>query len=123
MSSAINQLQLLQQNLQNTQIQKQQLQNQLLEIDSALQSMHNTEKAYKILGHIMVSIPAEKLSQELQEKKEVFSLRLKNFITQEEKLKKNLEELQKEAVKELGTKNGWTVSRNYRAIGSIEGRI
>ncbi|MBI2582191.1 prefoldin subunit [Candidatus Woesearchaeota archaeon] len=106
MSSAINQLQLLQQNLQNTQIQKQQLQNQLLEIDSALQSMHNTEKAYKILGHIMVSIPAEKLSQELQEKKEVFSLRLKNFITQEEKLKKNLEELQKEAVKELGTKNG-----------------
>lgn len=105
-SSKVSQLQLLQQNLQNILLQKQQLQSQQAEMDSALEGLENTEKAYKIVGHIMIASSTEKLSRDLQEKKETLSLRLKNFIIQEEKLKKSMEEVQKEAVKELGAKNG-----------------
>lgn len=108
MSSAIGQLQLLQQNMQNILLQKQQLQNQLAEIDSAMENVEGAEKAYKIVGHIMIASPREKLSQELEEKKEILSLRLKNYMAQEEKLKKSMEELQKEVVGELKKKNGRT---------------
>ncbi len=105
MNSSINQLQLLQQNLQNILLQKQQFQNQLAEIDSALENVQGAEKAYKIVGHIMIASSPEKLTPELEEKKEMLALRLKNYIAQEEKLKKSMEAVQKEAVKELGNKN------------------
>lgn len=105
MSSTINQLQLLQQNLQSILIQKQQLQNQQEEINSALEELINAEKAYKILGHIMIASPKEKLLQDLEDQKKMVALRLKNVVTQEEKIKKSMEELQGEVVKELGKKN------------------
>ncbi len=65
----INQLQLLQQNLQNLELQKQQFQNQLVEIDSALTELKSTEKAYKIVGKIMLAASREELSKDLSEKK------------------------------------------------------
>jgi len=102
--SKIAQLQLLQQNLQNILLQKQQLQNSLLELESALQEIKSTEKSYKILGHIMVAVSPDKLSKELQEQKEMNNLRLKNYLSQEEKLKKSIEDTQKELMQ--GTKNG-----------------
>lgn len=101
--SKINQLQLLQQNMQNLLIQKQQLQNVLLEIDSALQEIKSSEKCYKILGHIMVASPKDAVSKELAEKKEMNLLRLKNYLSQEEKLKKSMADIQKEIMQE--TKN------------------
>lgn len=105
--SKVNQLQLLQQNMQVIVHQKQQLQNQLTEIDSALEGLKNSEKAYKIVGHIMVAYSANTLSGNLFEKKEILNLRFKNFITQEEKFKRDIEVLQEEVVKELGSnKNG-----------------
>ena len=51
----ITQLQLIQQNLQNTLLQKQQLQKQLTEIDSALKELETSPTAYKIIGNIMVA--------------------------------------------------------------------
>ncbi len=102
--SKVNQLQLLQQNMQVIIDQKQLLQNQLAEIDSALDGLKNSEKAYKIVGHIMIAHPAPALSSSLAEKKEILALRFKHFTAQEEKLKRDLEVLQKEAVKELGSK-------------------
>lgn len=100
-TSKINQLQLLQQNLQNILLQKQQLQHQQIELDSALEALQKTEKSYKIVGHLMVAAPKETLAKELEEKKEMAGLRLKTFITQEEKLTKSMEELQKEVLKEM----------------------
>lgn len=105
--SKVNQLQLLQQNMQVIVHQKQQLQNQLAEIDSALDGLKDSEKAYKIVGHIMVACPTAALSGSLAEKKEILGLRLKNFTAQEEKLKREFEVLQKEAIKEFSSnKNG-----------------
>jgi len=100
-SSKINQLQLLQQNLQQVINQKQQFQSQIMEFDSALQELETTDKAYKIVGKIMVASPKNKLVQELQEKKEVVEVRIKNFEKQELKLKESLEKAQAEVMKEL----------------------
>lgn len=99
--SKITQLQLLQQNLQNLLLQKQQLQNKVLEVESALHEIKTSEKCYKILGHIMVAAPKDALSKELNEKKEINHFRLKNCLSQEEKLKKSIEDTQKEALKEM----------------------
>lgn len=104
-SEKINQLQLLQQKVQGILAQKQQIQSQMVELDSALTELGKTKKSYKILGNIMVAVLKEDLSQELEDKKEVAEVRLKNFIKQEERLKKNLEDLQKEVVRELKSKN------------------
>ena len=91
----ITQLQLLQQNLQNILVQKQQFQRQLTEIDSALNETESAETTYKILGNIMVSTNKESLQKELKEKKDLLDLRLKNFEKQETALKEKTEELQK----------------------------
>ena len=103
-SPKINELQLLQQNLQNLVSQKQQLQSQMVEIDSALSELQTTNKAYRILGKIMLAIPKEDLIKELREKKDVAEIRLKNVGRQEEKIKENLETVQKEVIKELREK-------------------
>lgn len=100
-SNKINQLQLLQQNLQNIMVQKQQTQNQLLEFDSALTELKSTEKAYQITGKIMLAASKEKLTKELQEKKDVAEVRLKNFTKQEEKLQQSIDQLQQEVMEDL----------------------
>ena len=99
--SKISQLQLLQQNLQNVLLQKQQLQNKVMEAESALQEITASEKCYKILGHIMVVSAKDDLIKELTEKKEMDSLRLKNYLSQEEKLKRSIDDTQKEVMKEM----------------------
>ena len=100
-SAKINQLQLLQQNLQNILSQKQQMQEQLMEINSALTELKKTETAYRIVGKIMIATHRDTLQSELHEKREVLEIRVKNFTEQEEKLKKNLEKTQKEVLEEL----------------------
>ncbi len=100
-SSKVAQLQLLQQNIQNVLTQKQQLQGQLVELDSALTELKTTDKAYKIVGKIMLAAHKDELIKDLNEKKEFVSLRIKSFSQQEEKLQKSFEEIQKEVVQEM----------------------
>ena len=97
----INQLQLLQQNLQNNSLQKQQLQAQMIEFDSALKELEQTDKAYKIVGKVMLAASQQDLVKELTEKKEVVELRLKNFTQQEQQLQEKIAELQQEVMTEL----------------------
>ena len=96
----INQLQLLQQNLQNTMLQKQQLQKQLIEIESALKGIETSTAAYKIIGNIMIASKKEDLQKDLKQKKEILDLRLKNFEKQEQTLKQKTEEIQKKVMEE-----------------------
>tara|TARA_Y100000310_G_C20633754_1_gene790069 strand:- start:1398 stop:1715 length:318 start_codon:yes stop_codon:yes gene_type:complete len=100
-SNSMQQLQLTQQNLQNIMMQKQQVQSQLVELESALTELKTTDKAYKIVGKIMIATSKDELAKDLEEKKEVAEVRLKNFNNQEEKLKGNMEELQQEVMKEM----------------------
>lgn len=103
-SDKINQLQLLQQNLHNILLQKQQIESQLEEINSALSGLENTKKAYQIVGNIMIASSKENLAKELKEKREVAEIRIKKLEEQEERLKKNLESIQQEVMKELKKK-------------------
>ena len=97
----IMQLQILEQNLNNLNMQKQQFQNQLIEIESALKELKGSKKAYKIIGYIMVSGTKEEIEKDLEQKKEVADLRIKNFEKQEKTLKDKANELQKEVMSQL----------------------
>ncbi len=103
-SDKINQLQLLQQNLQSLSQQKQQMQEQLVELDSALNEVKSTEKAYKIVGKIMIATSKDSLQKDLEQKKEVAEIRLKNFTKQEDALQQSMKDIQKQVMEELKKK-------------------
>jgi len=99
--SKVAQLQMLHQNLQTLLVQKQHFQLQLNETESALKEVKDSQQAYKIIGNIMVLSSAAAIDTDLKEKRETFELRLKNIETQEERLRKKSEELQKQLMAEL----------------------
>ncbi len=99
----MQQMQLIEQNLQQFLMQKQQFQQSMIETESALNELSNAKESYKILGGVMLSTNKEELQKELTMKKEEINLRIKTIETQEKKLKEKADELRKEFMKE--TKN------------------
>jgi len=98
----IQELQLIEQNLSNLLMQKQNFQSRLLENENALREVHETKKqTYKILGSIMVAVEKDQLKKDLDSEKEILDLRIKSIEKQENKLKDRAQELQKEILKEL----------------------
>mgnify|MGYP001558793506 CR=1 FL=1 len=104
-SAKITQLQLLQQNLQNVLSQKQQIESEIIEVNSAVSQLQSTSSAYKIVGKIMVSVARENLISELGARGEVLEIRLQNCTKQEEKIKASMEKVQQEVVQEMRSKN------------------
>ncbi|HLC82081.1 MAG TPA: prefoldin subunit [Candidatus Nanoarchaeia archaeon] len=98
-SDKVSQLQLTQQNLHSVAAQKQQLESQLAELSSALKEIYTAKESFKIIGQIMVSADKNVLQKELEQKKEIVAIRLKNFTKQEELLTKTIEGLQQEVLK------------------------
>ena len=98
----INQLQLFEQSLQNLLMQRQQIQSQLVEIESALNELKGASESYKIIGNIMVSAKPDDLQQSLESKKETLQLRIKTFEKQENHIKEKAEKLQAEVMGILG---------------------
>jgi len=105
MQEKIGQIQLIQQNLENFGMQKQQFQVQQTEIETALLEIKNTNTAYKIVGNIMVLTDKEKLRKDLEEKNEMLTIRVNTIEKQEDKLRSKFEELQQEVMKNLEDKN------------------
>lgn len=103
----IQQLQMIEQSINNLLSQKQQFQSQLIEIDSALTEMKDTNEVYKIVGNIMVKGEKEKLKKDLDSKKEIVELRIKTIEKQEKDIKEKAKNLQSEVLKEMenGDKN------------------
>ena len=97
----INQLQMLEQSMQNLLIQKQQFQLQQVEIESALKELEKVDKAYKIVGNIMVLSTKDDLKNDLKSKKEVIELRIKSMEKQENQLRDKASKLQDEVLKEM----------------------
>jgi len=84
----IAQLQVLEQNLQNFLLQKQAFQTQLVEIDNALEEVgKNNGAVYRIIGSVMVVSDKEDVKKDLESKREVLSIKIKNVEKQEEKIK------------------------------------
>ncbi len=94
----IQQLQLLEQNLSNFLMQRQQFQLQLIEIDSALEELKGKKTAYKIIGNIMVATSTEELEKELMDKKKTSELRVSSMEKQEERLKEKSKALRTEVL-------------------------
>lgn len=90
----INQLTMLEQNLQNVVMQRQQFMTQLREVETAHEELEKTKTAYKIVGNIMVLTDKEELKIELTSKMEMLKLRISTIENQEAKLKKKGEDLQ-----------------------------
>ena len=100
--SQISELQMMEQAFQNLSLQKQNFQLQLAEVDSALEELSKAEKAYKIVGNIMVASDKEEMKKELESKKEVLSLRIKTLEKQENSFREKASELQKKVIEKLG---------------------
>ena len=100
----IQQLQMIEQGMQNFLMQKQQFQQQLVEVDSALSELEKTDSAYKIVGNIMVGADKEELKKDLQKKKEMIELRIKTVEKQESQMKDKAESMQSEVMEGLKSK-------------------
>jgi len=94
----LKELQLIEQNSQQYQMQRQQFQTQLAEIESALDELKATKESYKIIGNIMVKTDKESLEKDLNEKKQIFELRISTLEKQEGKLKDKAKELRAEVM-------------------------
>ncbi|MBD3313353.1 prefoldin subunit beta [Candidatus Woesearchaeota archaeon] len=94
----IAQLQMFEQNLQGSLVQKQNLQAQLMEIESALNEVGNAETPYKIIGNIMVRTDKDSLKKDLEQKKEVIELRIKSLEKQEQNIKDKAKKTQTEVL-------------------------
>ena len=95
----IARLQLLEQNLQNFLMQKQSLQTQLNEVSGAVEELKKSKgNVYKIVGNIMVLSEKNNLEKDLNSKKELIELRIKNLEKQEEKIREEATELQNEVL-------------------------
>lgn len=102
----IGRMQLLEQNIQNLMLQKQQFQSQLVEVNSALEELEKAETAYKIIGNVMVLSKKDDLKKDLGSKKEMVDLRINAIEKQEEELKEKAKKLQSEVLSEMKEKNG-----------------
>jgi len=99
----IEQLQQIDHNMNALMQQKQQIQSQLFEIDSALNELVKVEEAYRIVGGVMVKGKAKDFTEDFTSKKEVIKLRLKAIERQETQLREKAKELQEVVMKELKT--------------------
>lgn len=105
----ISQLQLLDQNVQNLLMQKQQIQAQQIEVDTALEEVIKAKTGvYQIVGPVMVAADPVKVKADLESRKEMLTLRMKSFDKQEAQLKEKASKLQEEVLQELQKNKGET---------------
>jgi prefoldin beta subunit len=97
----IRQLQLAEQSMQALFAQKQSLQMQLVEIDTALKGLEDAKEAYRILGNVMILSDKASLQEDLKAKKETIELRIKSFGKQEKATRERAESIQKEVLEEM----------------------
>ena len=95
---SIQRLQMMEQNLQSLNMQKQQFQAQLFEVEGALKEISSSSVAYKIVGGIMIGADKDSLQKELQSKKELLELRVQTLEKQEKQLKEKAKKLQEEVL-------------------------
>lgn len=101
MSQDIEELQLLEQSMSHLVSQKQNFQVQLNEIDSALKEIKGKQKAYKIVGGLMIEKPKSEIEEELTSKKEMLEVRIKSLEQQEGKMSSKKEVIQKKVMEKM----------------------
>lgn len=93
----LQEMQVLEQRLQNSIIQKQSFQIELAETESALNELDKAgEDVFKIIGQLMIKSEKSKIKEELSDKKKILEIKIKSFEKQEEVLTSQLDKLQEE---------------------------
>jgi prefoldin beta subunit len=101
----IQELQILEQNLQATLMQKQTIQVEASEVSNALNDLKKSDdEVYKIIGGIMLKSDKGALTKELDEKKKILSLRISSIEKQEKIFEEKAEKLRKEVTETLSKK-------------------
>lgn len=95
----LQKLQVLEQNMHQIGMQKQQFSAQLYEVEGALKEIENSDSTFKIIGGLMVSAKKDDLKSELSQKKELLELRVQTLEKQEKQLKEKAKSLQEELTK------------------------
>jgi prefoldin beta subunit len=95
---SIQRLQMLEQNMQSVNSQKQQFQAQLFEVESALKEVSSSSNVFKLVGGIMIGTDRDSLQKELQGKKEIIELRVQTLEKQEKQLKEKAKKLQEDVL-------------------------
>jgi prefoldin beta subunit len=96
----INKLNMLEQNLRQFMQQKQALQAQVLEFESALSELTDDD-SYKLVGNILVKKDPKKLREEIEDEMKKTSETLKNLEVQESKVRDKAESLRKELMEDM----------------------
>jgi len=97
-------LQQLQETLQAILAQKQQLDLELLEIDRALSELEKVSDdvvIYKSIGSLLIRTDKAKVTSELNERKELASMRVSVLTKQEERIRSQIKDLQEKLQKDL----------------------
>jgi prefoldin beta subunit len=95
-------MQVIDQKLQASIMQKQNLQAQLLENENALAELKkDVKEAFRILGNIMIKADPKELMKEVESNIETLNVRIKNIEKQEIRLRNELTELQNEIMKKM----------------------
>jgi prefoldin beta subunit len=93
----IQEMQVLEQKLQNTILQKQAFQMELAETDSALIEIEKAgDEVFKIIGQLMLKSEKSKIKEELLNKQKILDLRINAFEKQEKFLTEQLEKFRDE---------------------------
>ena len=97
--SKMQELQLLEQGLQNTLMQKQAFQMELSETQAALKELKNSgDEVFKIIGQLMIKSEKSKITSDLENKEKVLNLRVSTLEKQESSLTEKFEGLRKEII-------------------------
>jgi len=93
----IQEMQILEQKLQNTILQKQSFQMELAETDAALTEIDKAgDEVFKIIGQLMIKSEKSKIKEELLNKQKILELRISTFEKQESILMGQLDKFREE---------------------------
>ncbi len=82
--------------------QKFSCQNELLEVESALEELKSSDDNYKIVGNILIKTDKKRLESDLVDTKKILSQRFSHLEKEQSKLEVKAERLQSNLMKELG---------------------
>ncbi|MFA4886578.1 MAG: prefoldin subunit beta [Candidatus Nanoarchaeia archaeon] len=103
----IAQLQMLEQNMQSFLMQKQSIQAQQVEVENALDELGKSSgEVYRIVGPLMMAAKKDVLKSDLESKKEVLALKLKNVDKQETQLREKAQKIQAEVLEQIKKEGG-----------------
>ena len=97
-------LQQLQQTLQGVMSQKQQLEMQLGEVEQALgelEKLNETAVIYKSIGALLIKSEKEKVTTDLNERKELLKMRVEVLTKQDDRLRTQVKDLQEKLQRDL----------------------